>query len=66
MPYSQFTLLGAKKSFSLHNTSQILFPNVEPVSPSEWLTETLRKTISVAYVSDKARSEATEHPYLSN
>jgi len=66
MPYSQFTLIRAKKDFQLTIVEGAgFFPSVQPINPSPRLTselEDLPWTIAVG--SEKARSEAIVYPVL--
>ncbi len=67
MPYSQFTLknLVEKFNLTLEETTR-LFPNVEPISPTELLTLTLQESLPLATAinSEKARSELIITPVL--
>jgi hypothetical protein len=64
MPYRQFTFTSVKKRFGLVSKRVMLFPLIEPMPPSNWLEETLKRTLKVAFVSEKARSEAIVMPIL--
>lgn len=67
MPYSQFSSLRAvKKQFGLTEKNVSLFPAIEPVQPSAWLSETLSYVLSkkIAFVSEKSRSEGIVFPVL--
>ena len=64
MAYSKFTLISVKKQFGLIDTTVSLFADSTQIEPSNWLTETLSKTKSIAYFSEKSRSEAIVMPIL--
>ena len=68
MSYSQFnTIAKVKEVFSLTTVEGVeSFPDVEPISPSSTLSETLKETlpIAVATGSEKARSELIISPIL--
>lgn len=64
MPYGKFTLSSLKETFGLSSHRQQLFENIVPQAPSEWLLETLKRSLDVAYTSEKARSEAIVMPIL--
>ena len=60
MAYSDFTLESARAAFKLETVQSIdLFSEIEPVTPSSYFTEELRKKIplAVAIGTEKARSE---------
>lgn len=67
MPYSQITLRQLVQEFNLtleENTR--LFPNVNPISPTELLSKTLQETLPLATAinSEKARAELIIAPVL--
>ncbi|GAB1542447.1 hypothetical protein NUACC21_51210 [Scytonema sp. NUACC21] len=67
MPYSQITLRQLVQEFNLtleENTR--LFPNVNPISPTELLSMTLQETLPLATAinSEKARAELIIAPVL--
>jgi hypothetical protein len=67
MPYSQFTLKKLVKDFNLTiEESVVLFPEVTPVPPSNFLVECLEKTVPLALATDteKSRSEMIIFPVL--
>ena len=60
MAYSNFTLESVRAAFKLETVQSIdLFSEIEPVTPSSYFTEELRKKIplAVAIGTEKARSE---------
>ncbi len=64
MAYNRFTLISVKKQFGLTDATVSLFGDSEKIEPSSWLSETLSKTKSIAYFSEKSRSEAIVMPIL--
>jgi len=67
MSYSDFTLDQLETEFNLIvRERSVLFPEVEPVSPSAWLQETLAENIPLALDinTEKARSEMIVTPIL--
>lgn len=67
MPFSNFTLSKVKSDFNITTLeSQILFPNIAPIKPSELLTLNLKEHLSLATAinTEKARSELIIMPVL--
>ncbi|WP_392535918.1 hypothetical protein [Nostoc sp. C117] len=67
MAYSDFTLSKFKKSFSIHIDEETdLCGNIEPLQPSEKLTNSLKETteLALAINTEKARSEMIITPIL--
>jgi hypothetical protein len=67
MPFSNFTLSKVKNDFNITTLeSQILFPNIELIQPSELLTQNLKENLSLATAinTEKARSELIIMPVL--
>ncbi|WP_416675763.1 hypothetical protein [Egbenema bharatensis] len=67
MPYSNFTLSKVKSDFSITTIeTEILFPQITPVPPSELLTLNLKENLSLATAinTEKARSELIIMPVL--
>lgn len=67
MPFSNFTLSKVKSDFNITTLeSQILFPNIAPIKPSELLTLNLKENLSLATAinTEKARSELIIMPVL--
>jgi hypothetical protein len=64
MAYSKFTLVSVKKQFGLIDKTIDLFKDTKPVEPSSWLLESLQRAKSLAYFSEKSRSEAIVMPIL--
>lgn len=69
MSYSNFTLGKVKSDFNLTTIeTEILFPQIEPVQPSELLTLSLKENLSLATAinTEKARSELIIMPVLTD
>lgn len=67
MPFSNFTLSKVKSDFNITTLeSQILFPNIDLIKPSELLTLNLKENLSLATAinTEKARSELIIMPVL--
>ncbi len=64
MTYSDFNLSLAQKTFGLKVTQENLFADVQAIAPTEWLQETLARGMSLALISEKARSEFIVAPIL--
>ncbi len=66
MPYNNFTVEEAEDKFGLVFRSNHFIPELKPIFPSDWLTETLSRMLPVARVagSEKARSEFIIAPIL--
>lgn len=64
MAYADFTLDVVQQTFSLSAVPRPLFPSVQPVAPTAWLVETLRRGQSLAPASEKARCEFIVAPIL--
>ncbi|MDM8528033.1 hypothetical protein QUF58_07435 [Anaerolineales bacterium HSG24] len=64
MAYGDFDLEKLQKEFDLVEERAWLFDKVVDVEPTEWLKETLRRSQTLAVVSEKARSEMLVTPIL--
>ena len=64
MAYSNFTATDLRKKFGIKFKAENLFPSIEPVLPSQWLLEALKKGNEAGFVSEKARSERLVSPIL--
>lgn len=66
MPYSSFSLDDVEEKFGLDFKASSFIPKLEPISPSDWLKETLLMTLPLAKIagSEKARSEFIIAPIL--
>jgi hypothetical protein len=65
--FSNFTLSKVKSDFSITTLeNQVLFPTIEPIRPSELLTQNLKENLSLATAinTEKARSELIIMPIL--
>jgi hypothetical protein len=64
MGYGDFTFDSLLSQFDLTVLQAPLFPQVQPVEPSPWLRDTLQKGRSIAFYSEKSRSEFIVAPVL--
>lgn len=64
MTYSKFTYKSIRADLGIQNKREILFPDVIPIPPSDWLVTTLKMSNEYALFSEKARSEAIVFPIL--
>jgi len=64
MAYSQFNYERIRKELGITDIPMFLFPQITPITPSEWLVNTLKKGEMIAYFSEKSRSEAVIFPIL--
>lgn len=66
MSYSNFDLVSVKKAFNLAEETTELFGAIEEVSPSEWLTTSLKIGVRLTQYSqsEKAKSELIVMPIL--
>ncbi len=66
MPYTEFNLSQAKKSFELTEHRRALFADIKAISSSDWLKEALDIGLELALStsSEKARSEFIITPIL--
>ncbi|MGI4874709.1 MAG: hypothetical protein ACRYFX_26435 [Janthinobacterium lividum] len=64
MAYSDFTLHQLTQRFEVDFQEEHLFPDVRPVAPSQWLTETLEVARELGYGNEKSRSERLISPIL--
>ncbi len=59
MPYSQFTLKKLVKDFKLKiEENVVLFPEVVPAPPSNFLVQLLEKTVPLALATDTEKSKS--------
>jgi hypothetical protein len=68
MPYSQYTTLqSVRQKLGVTTHFQSLFADAEPLTPSDWLLQTLTRYTKArtAYFNEKSRSEAIVFPILS-
>ena len=64
MAYSDFTLTTLRQTFHLIQQRKPLFDHIQAVSPTPWLTETLRQGMELVIDTEKARSELLVMPIL--
>ncbi len=64
MPYTDFTLDSAEATLGTRNQVGNLFPNLQPLAVPAWLTDSLRRGMQLALMSEKARSEFILAPIL--
>jgi hypothetical protein len=64
MTYSDFTLDHVLATFQLTLHTEQFFPDIQPIAVPSLLQETLDEGLSLAYVSEKARSELIIMPIL--
>ena len=64
MGYGDFTFDSLLTAFDLSIVQAPLFPHVPRIEPSPWLSDTLRKGRSIAFYSEKSRSEFIVAPVL--
>jgi hypothetical protein len=64
MTYSDFTLDTVLETFQVVLDQESLFPHVQPIEVPTLLQEVLDEGMSLAYVSEKARSELIVMPIL--
>ena len=64
MAYKDFTLEKLEVEFAIRNQQTVLFENITPLPPSDWLLQTLRYGQTLPIRSEKARSELIVSPIL--
>jgi hypothetical protein len=64
MAYTDFTLDRLQEEFGIQNQQHRLFPQVEPIHPSDWLIDELQVADELPVRSEKARSEYMVAPIL--
>jgi hypothetical protein len=64
MAYSDFKAQELVKKFGVKFKAGDLFPNVEAIAPSGWLTESLARGQNLGFGSEKSRSERLVTPIL--
>jgi hypothetical protein len=62
--YSSFSFKAVKKQFGLKSVKGILFDNLTPIEPSNWLLETFERTNEMTIISEKSRSEWIVAPIM--
>nr|MCU0341750.1 hypothetical protein [Spirosomataceae bacterium] len=64
MAYKDFTLEKLESEFGISNQRAVLFSEIMPVPPSQWLTQTLAMGRALPLRTEKARSELLITPVL--
>jgi hypothetical protein len=66
MPYSSFTIAQVKQQFELQVVTQVFFADLPPLTPGDWLTNLLEKSVPLAATlgTEKVRSELIIAPLL--
>lgn len=64
MPYTDFTLESAEATLGVTAHPGDLFPGLQPACVPAWLADLLRRSMQLALVSEKARSEFIVAPIL--
>jgi len=64
MAYSDFTIDRLTQEFGVDFQGGYLFPAVEPIAPSAWLTESLVLANQLGFGNEKSRSERLISPVL--
>jgi hypothetical protein len=62
--YSSYSFKSVKKQFGLKSVKNVLFQDLQPVEASPWLVGTLEKTMKMAVISEKSRSEWLVSPIM--
>lgn len=66
MAYSNFTLAKVYRQFQLKEKRERLFPDVEHVSLSDWLKQSLAIAARSVMLTEKAKSERIVSPIFGN
>jgi hypothetical protein len=64
MAYSDFTASELTKKFGIKFRAENLFPMIQPIQPSQWLIESLKRGQNLGFGSEKSRSERLVTPVL--
>lgn len=64
MAYSNFTLAKVYRQFQLKERRERLFPDIESVALSQWLTHSLEIAARSVMLTEKAKSERIVSPIL--
>ncbi len=62
--YSSFSFKMVKKQFGLKSVKGIIFDDLTPIEPSNWLLDALEMSSKMAIVSEKSRSEWIVSPIM--
>lgn len=64
MAYTDFTLESAETELGVTSRPGVLFPGLQPLAVQDWLRQHLERGMSLALLSEKARSEFIVAPIL--
>ena len=64
MVYRSFNFKKLKEQFGIQPRLSPLFPQVQPIAPSAWLTQTLAISSATTLTTEKERSERIISPIL--
>ncbi len=64
MEYSDFTVNDLRQQFGIEFQAKHLFADIQPVQPTEWLVQALRKGTDMGFSNEKSRSERLVSPIL--
>ena len=64
MVYRSFNFKNLKEQFGIQPRLSPLFPQVQPIAPSAWLTQTLAISSATTLTTEKERSERIISPIL--
>jgi hypothetical protein len=64
MGYGDYNLDDFLTRFDLSIVQSPLFTRIQPIEPTKWLHDTLRKGRAIAFFSEKSRSEFIVAPVL--
>ena len=62
--YSSFSFKAVKKQFGLKSVKAVIFDNLQPSEPSDWLLDAVNRASKMAIVSEKSRSEWIVSPIM--
>jgi len=64
MAYTDFSVFDLRQQFGVQFRAESLFPNADPIQPSDWLTQALKMGLGIGFNSEKSRSERLVTPVL--
>jgi len=64
MAYPDFKARDLEKKFNVKYQATNLFTDIQPIVPSDWLQEAIRRAIQIGFGSEKSRSERLVSPVL--
>ena len=62
--YSSFSFKAVKKQIGLKSVKAVIFDNLQPFEPSDWLLDAVNRASKMAIVSEKSRSEWIVSPIM--